>query len=185
MATDQYYVMVPGPHGPLQLQVVDSGDKAPDGSAIYYLGMATVTVATAAISQTTPGTTNAVALDHSTPGTTDAVVTNPGQPSSTFNPTVTPFTSADASTAATLLALDATKKNVIQNLLLATGATAMTVTIREHTSNTVLAYFDMAAHTNVMWNPGKAKQPTANRAVDLLASVSGQINATVISYLEA
>jgi len=88
----------------------------------------------------------------------------------------TVVTSADATAGADLSAAPtSTMKIVIDDLEISVG-TAMTITIQEETTNTVLYKWFMTANSSVVLSSKNGKQlPSADKKVRVVASVSGNV----------
>jgi len=94
--------------------------------------------------------------------------------------------SADMSTTANITAAPTSGQYLVIDDIFFSVDTAMTLTFEEETSGTDMFKFDIAANTAYQFTPrGKAKLATADKKLNGLASVSGNVYITVFYHSEA
>ncbi len=96
---------------------------------------------------------------------------------------VTPTSSADLSAGADITPAPTTGQHrVIESIVVSAGA-AMVLVIKEETTGTVLHRFNLGIGGNGEWNPANGlRLPSLNKKLQAQASVSGQVDITVISH---
>lgn len=120
-----------------------------------------------------------VGIDQTTPGTTNGTTDNGFGPTSVWGVSNVPFTSADQHSAAASVtgAPTSGQKLVIDDLIFSVD-TAMSVTFKEETSGTVMfGPFYLPANGSMQITPrGKRKLPVADKKLQVISSVAGNIS---------
>jgi hypothetical protein len=106
---------------------------------------------------------------------------------SAYAQVITPTSSADMSSIADLTAAPTSGQHTVVESVTISAAAAMVVTLKEETTLTVLKVFNLtSSNLNAEWNPARGlKLPNVDKKLRAIASVSGQVDITVISHSAA
>lgn len=100
---------------------------------------------------------------------------------------ITPTSSANMTSLADLTPAPTSGQHTVVESVAISAATAMIVTLKEETTNTILKVFNLtSSNLNAEWNPARGlKLPNVDKKLRAISDTVGQIDVTVISHSAA